>query len=157
MTIWPGGYGQSGYGKSIETNRFKRVLPMIYLSAPYTSTSELLREWRVRRCVMVMAELMATNKLVICPVVMNHEAVCTLFARATDPGRVYWQSLEERLATACDELVVLRLPGWDQSRGVRREIALFTELGRHIRFVKRVAGDDEEMPDEGRANRSCRK
>ncbi len=125
---------------------------MIYLSAPYTSTDELLREWRVRRCVMVMAELMAANKLVVCPAVMNHEAVSTLFARSADPGRVYWQALEERLATACDKLFVLRLPGWDESRGVRREIALFTELGRPITFVERAAGDDEEMPDEGRAS-----
>lgn len=98
-----------------------------------------------------MAELIASNKLVVCPAVMNHGAVCHMFGRGGDPGRAYWQALEERLAAACDELVVLRLPGWDISRGVRREIAFFEDLGKPISFTDRVHGDGEEMPDEGQA------
>ena len=32
-----------------------------------------------------------------------------------------------RLASACDELVVLTLAGWERSRGVVRELALFSD------------------------------
>lgn len=119
---------------------------MLYLSAPYSDSSAALRNWRAARCAIAMADLMAKGRLVVCPATMNHEAVSALIERAADPGRSYWQALERKLATSCDELVVLKLPGWAESRGVAREIALFTEMDKPITFIDEAVGDGEKAP-----------
>lgn len=39
------------------------------------------------------------------------------------------------MLTRCDEVVVLMLPGWETSVGVRDEIAVARELGKPVRFL----------------------
>jgi hypothetical protein len=81
-----------------------------------------------------MATLIAAGHVTVCPVAMNHEAMELLHA-AGSPSGTYWRELENRLAGICDELVVLRAPGWRESRGLAREIALFEALGKPVRFI----------------------
>ena len=94
-----------------------------------------------------MADLMEQGRLVVCPVVMNHDAISALIERAADPGSIYWRALELKLAAACDELVVLMLPGWDESRGVAREIALFTDMDKPISFIDETVCGVEKAPE----------
>ena len=107
---------------------------MLYLSSPYSSPDPSVRAERVAVVREVMATLIAAGHVTVCPVAMNHEAMELLYA-AGSPGGAYWRELESRLAGICDEMVVRRAPGWRESRGVTREIALFEELGKPVRFI----------------------
>jgi Domain of unknown function (DUF1937). len=82
-----------------------------------------------------MAEFIANGRLTICPIAMNHEAIELLNQRNLGAGGSYWRSIEAKLAEASDELVVLRLPNWEASNGVNREIALFEAMGKPVSFV----------------------
>lgn len=108
---------------------------LIYLSAPYSTPDPVERRRRVLQCRLMLAEFIADGRLTICPVSMNHEAIELLNQRNLDAGGSYWRSIEAKLAEACDELVVLRLPNWEDSNGVRREIALFEAMGKPVSFV----------------------
>ena len=125
---------------------------MLYLSSPYWSPDPSVRAERVAVAREVMATLIAAGHVTVCPVAMNHEVMELLHA-AGSPGGAYWRELESRLAETCDEMVVLRTPGWRESRGVAREIALFEELGKPIRFMDREGdmhegvGVTSSMPD----------
>lgn len=107
---------------------------MLYLSTPYSSPDAQIRADRVARVRREMAQLMAIGHIVICPVAMNHEAIELLAARG-GPSGDYWRQLESALITVCRELVVLAVPGWRESRGVQREIALFEKQSKPVRFV----------------------
>ncbi len=125
------------------------MVQFVYLSAPYTSSEADLRDLRARVCAQAMADLIEAGQCVICPVVMNHEALRILDDRRSGPNSVYWSSLETRLAETCDELVVLQLPGWEGSRGVAREVELFRMRGKPIRFIsppRLGGGDDSSRP-----------
>jgi hypothetical protein len=75
---------------------------------------------------------MLGGRFIVCPVVMNHHVEIEIQAdgRAFPPG--YWRELEQELTAQCGELVILPLPGWEQSRGMRREIDLFLSAERPI-------------------------
>lgn len=107
---------------------------MLYLSSPYSSPDPSVRAARVAFAREAMATLIAAGHVTVCPVAMNHEAM-ELLQAAGSPGGAYWRELEVRLAGICDEIVVLRAPGWRDSRGLAREIALFEELGKPVRFI----------------------
>ena len=108
---------------------------MIYLSVPYSSLDPNIRADRVARVRHVMAAMMAQGHLTVCPVAMNHEAIEQL-ADGMGPRGSYWQRLEAALATVCDELVVVAVDGWRESRGVQREIALFEEQSKPVRLLQ---------------------
>ena len=91
-----------------------------------------------------MAKLMTEGRLVVCPAAMNHEALELLHDAATAPRGAYWRELEARLAAACDELVVLTAPGWTESRGVTREIALFQGAAKPVRYWHDAASNAVE-------------
>lgn len=107
---------------------------LTYLSLPYSDPDHDVRDSRVREAHRAMAEMMASGDLIVCPAVMNHEALDLLRGTTDAPGTAYWRDLEQRLASASDDLVILTLRGWDQSRGVAREIALFEAAGKPVRL-----------------------
>ncbi|MCW2286683.1 hypothetical protein M2323_004452 [Rhodoblastus acidophilus] len=111
------------------------MFSLLYLSSPYSSPNASIRAERVQQCQIAMARLMASGHLVVCPVVMNHEAVAHLTRQGGELSKAYWIAIESALATACDELSVLQLPGWQESRGVAREITLFEKLGKPVKFI----------------------
>jgi hypothetical protein len=76
---------------------------------------------------------------------MNHDAM-SLLAPGASPRTEYWRRLEVRLADACDELVVITAPGWNSSRGVAREIALFKERGKPVRAIDPEGSLLSQMP-----------
>jgi hypothetical protein len=81
-----------------------------------------------------MASLMKDGHITVCPVAMNHEAIELIDANCA-PGGDYWRELETQLAQVCDQLVVITEPGWRESRGVAREIAIFEAQGKPVRYI----------------------
>ena len=113
-----------------------------YLSVPYSGHG---REVMVERALLARAaasRLILGGRLVLCPVIMNHEVLMHLGDDVDGVPKGYWRELEEHLAPACQDLVVLALPGWERSRGVGREIALFAKAGKPLLWM---AGADAEV------------
>jgi Domain of unknown function (DUF1937) len=46
-----------------------------------------------------------------------------------DPGSEFWVSFDEAFMVYCKRLLILKLPGWDSSSGIRREIEFFRARG----------------------------
>jgi hypothetical protein len=47
----------------------------------------------------------------------------------------FWQHYDRALLARCDEVLVLMLPGWRESIGVREELRLARELGKPVRYL----------------------
>jgi len=92
----------------------------IYLAAPYSHPEVHVREWRVRRVDKKAAELMMEGNLVFSPLSHSHPISkhCTV-----DPcDHDFWLRQDLWVLDICDEMHVLCLPGWDESRGIQTEI-----------------------------------
>jgi len=47
----------------------------------------------------------------------------------------YWEAVDRRHLEVCDEVVVLTLPGWQESQGVQAELRIAAALGKPIRYL----------------------
>jgi hypothetical protein len=91
---------------------------MIYLAAPYSATTEAETEERMEVFSRVMARLIKDGEVVVSPL------VCHYIRKHGDlPGDWnFWQDYSRTLLKSCSELVIIDMPGWTESTGVRGEI-----------------------------------
>ena len=107
---------------------------LIYLASPYSHPNPAKRQWRYELACKVAALLMRDGHLVYSPIVHSHP----LTAYGLPTNWEYWRPLDEAMLAKCQALVVLRLVGWRQSRGVQAELALARQLGLRIGFIERL-------------------
>lgn len=104
---------------------------MIYLASPYTHSDPSVREARFDAACLATAELMRAGHVVFSPIVHAHPLV--RFDLPT--GWDYWERIDREHLRRCDEVVVLMLDGWRESRGVQAEIGLAKEMELPIRYL----------------------
>lgn len=104
----------------------------IYLASPYTHPVQGVMEARFLRINRIAGELMQDGHLVFPPISHTHPiAVECELPRGYD----FWAAYDRTFIEWADELWVYRGDGWEQSRGVKAEIAIATELGKPVRYL----------------------
>lgn len=105
----------------------------IYLAGPYSHPDSLVREQRFTMLNKVAAILMAQKDIVFSPISMTHPIAteCNL-----PLGWDFWEANDRAFIEWCDVLVVAKLPGWKESAGVEKEIAIAKGMGKEVAFLK---------------------
>ena len=91
---------------------------LIYLASPYAHPSGSVREARLEAVRHVCGKMVDEGKIVMSPLVYLGE----LAYKGVHPPQG-WYAFDLQLLARCDELLVLQLPGWKDSKGVMVEIA----------------------------------
>lgn len=104
---------------------------MIYLASPYSHPEPAVRQERFEAVCRAAAELIRQGYVVFSPIAHSHGIA--QHGLPLDWG--YWERHDRRLLAACDELWVLMLDGWEDSRGVQAEVAIAQAMGKPVRFV----------------------
>lgn len=107
---------------------------IIYLAGPYSNNAPISsgsstaekRLARFNAVTEVAKQLIEAEHIVYSPLTMTHPIDLRM---ANDPGSDYWVAFDEAIMQHCSAIYILKLPGWDQSSGVRREIEFFKEQG----------------------------
>ncbi len=103
---------------------------LIYLASPYASDSAAVREARLEAVRFVCGKLVNDGRIVMSPMVYTGE----LAIRGFHPPQG-WYAFDLQFLARSDELLVLQLPGWEQSKGVLVEIAAAQTKGIPIRLM----------------------
>ena len=103
---------------------------LVYLASPYAHLSARVREARLEAARFVCGELVNEGKIVMSPLVYLGE----LAAKGVHPPQG-WFAFDLQLLARCDELLVLQLPGWEDSRGLLVEIAGAQTKGIPVRLM----------------------
>lgn len=102
---------------------------LIYLSSPYDDPDPDVRLKRFHEACKAASELMQLGYLVFSPIAHTHSiAVGWGLPLEFD----YWEAFDRRMIAACDEVVVLTIPGWSQSKGIAAELKIAAELGKPV-------------------------
>lgn len=92
-----------------------------YLASPYSHPNPAVREQRYKAACAAAARLMARGETVFSPIAHSHPIAMHL-----DPALVcdfrFWMAQDLPILAACSLLRVLRLDGWQESRGVGAEM-----------------------------------
>jgi len=94
---------------------------IIYLASPYTDPDPAIMEQRYLVVAKSIADLTLQGHLVFSPIVQFH-SIAVAFDLPKNFG--FYQKFNMAMLSRCDELAVLRLPGWKESVGVQNEIRM---------------------------------
>ena len=97
----------------------KSEAPLTYLAAPYRHPEKSVRDARLEAVSRVASELTEIDRRVFCPLTYAASLLENGFDLRDDE---WWYDYDLGWLSHCAELVVLMLPGWSESKGVRLEI-----------------------------------
>jgi len=106
--------------------------PLYYLATPYTHPEHYMMVARHFMVNKVGAKLIQEGKYIYSPISHTHPiAEVGELPRGWD----FWEGYDRVMLQACTNLIVLRLPGWEESTGVRAEIKIAKELGLPTEYI----------------------
>lgn len=116
---------------------------MIYLATPYTHELPFVMEKRFKMACRIAGLLMQHGDIVFCPIAHTHPiAMACPDMPQTDSE--YWMKFDRKFLEMADRLVVVQMPGWKQSKGIRAEMKIANELGKPIEFLSGFGKGDRE-------------
>ena len=113
---------------------------LVYIASPYAHPSAEVREARLEAVRHVCGRMVNEGKIVMSPLVYLGE----LAYRGVHPPQG-WYAFDLQLLARCDELIVLQLPGWEDSRGVLVEVAGAQTKGLPVRLMSL---EEAQLPED---------
>lgn len=112
---------------------------MIYIASPYSHPLPEVRELRAREAAKHSADLLVNRDLhIISPIVHCHEMQRYMADESTSFD--VWESYCLRLLAMCESMIILKMQGWHESRGIRAEIEFCFREGKAIKTYDPNAG-----------------
>jgi hypothetical protein len=107
----------------------------VYLACPYSHEDPAIRQARFEQVNKYAGEMMLEGLLIFSPISHTHPIAvqCEL-----PKGFDFWEKFDHAWIEWCDELWVLKLPGWETSVGVNAEIKIAKKLGKGLKFLEIV-------------------
>lgn len=108
---------------------------IVYLASPYTHPDTAIRAERFRLATEAAASLIRQGYIVYSPITMTHPIDIVLAGSAGTLGSDYWVQFDEAFMDMCSEMIILNIPGWESSNGVKREIEYFWRQRKRVRLM----------------------
>lgn len=99
-------------------------MKLMYLASPYTKYPYGL-DAAAQDVAKIAARLTKEGQRVYSPIIHTH--YIAKFGGIDPLDHAFWMQVDETMMERCDGLVVVRLSGWEDSKGVRMEIEWFLE------------------------------
>lgn len=109
------------------------MIEMIYLACPYRHADPRVQRKRCAATHYVAAQLTLEGRHVFSP--LTHNELLIDIIEDTVPGE-HWMQFDLAILAICKHLYVLKMEGWELSKGVMREIAFAKEKGISIQMVE---------------------
>lgn len=104
-----------------------------YLASPYTHPNEFVCELRYRVAENQLAIRLQAKLWTYAPIVHCHK-----LAKRYDLPKDFhfWQEYDEAMIAGANKLLVLRLPNWQSSAGVAKEIEFAEDIGVRVEHIE---------------------
>lgn len=108
---------------------------LIYLASPYSHPRREVREQRAATAARVAASLMWRGMMVFSPVAHSHAVA---LAGALPAEFAFWREWCLEMLARCDEMLIIPMPGYEESAGIAAETARATELGKAVTVMSGI-------------------
>lgn len=107
---------------------------LIYLASPYSKYPQGRYEAYAKVCKKA-AELMVQGELVFCPIAHSHPIEEIGMEGHIQEGD-FWLTQDFAVLSKCDAIYVYKMPGWEESYGVGKEIEFAKDRGIPISYIE---------------------
>lgn len=107
---------------------------VIYLASPYSDDDPDVRQQRFVEVCRAAANLMSAGYVVFSPIAHGHSIVEAGDLAGTHHR--FWMEQCLPMVDRCDEVMVLKLDGWEDSRGVREEVNYANQRGVPVHYLE---------------------
>lgn len=111
---------------------------MIYLASPYSHPDPTIVLTRYLLVMQATSALINARKFVYSPILHCHE-LARIHSLPTNFD--FWQHYNINMIKRCDQFRVLKIPGWDESKGVKGESAVAAFLNLDRGFINEFGED----------------
>lgn len=112
-----------------------------YLASPYSHKDPTVRHARFRAACLATGWAIKRGLFLYSPIAHTHSvAECCELPLGFD----FWEEYDTVGISSCKDLYILKIPGWEESVGVWREINIAEDLGKSMHMVE-SAGNHEYM------------
>lgn len=108
------------------------MMNVAYLACPYSHPDSKIKQQRHAIANRVVFDLMRRGILVYSPLTHN----VPIDQLGIHGNWMNWKDFDHEMVSRCDRLIVLKLPGWEESKGVAAEIARANEVGIPIEWME---------------------
>ena len=108
--------------------------PILYLAVPFTHSDPKIRENRFQTACRAAAKLMESGITVFSP--LSHSVPIVRHGNLDELDSTFWLSMDTPILRHCDEILVLCLDGWEESRGVKEEMLFALENNMPITMIE---------------------
>jgi len=105
---------------------------MIYLASPYISQEQTAHHIRYHHACRSAAKLIEQGHVVFSPIAHSHGIA--RFIKEHDHD--FWMNQDLPFLKYADKIVVLTLPGWEKSRGIKEEIEFANKNGIPVEYME---------------------
>ena len=92
---------------------------MLYLASPYTHENPIIMEHRYKYMLQVCAYF-ANNKICVYSPIVHWHPVAKLHSLPKEFE--FWQEFDRQFLDSCDEMLIIPLQGWEDSKGINAEV-----------------------------------
>ena len=115
---------------------------LIYLASPYSSPDPDVRERRFHAACDATVYLIKNGFCVFSPIVHSHPLA---WSGLPWGDHDLWRDQDAPFLAACQRMIVLMLPGWQESEGVQDEIRDYQAAGKLIEYIEWPPKEKEEV------------
>lgn len=105
---------------------------LYYLASPYSHENPFVRHIRYEIINAIAAQLASQGFLLLEPIASCHNKSLLYKLPA---GYEFWKNRDRRLISRSDGIIVVIMPGWQESVGVTDEIEFATSLGLPVHYL----------------------
>lgn len=105
---------------------------MLYIASPFTHKDPEIMRLRYVAAFEYTAARMSFGEVCFSPIVYGYEFFAQGKAR---PDFEFWQDLNDRMILASTRVEVLKMPGWEASRGIFHEVGFAQEHGIPVTYT----------------------
>ena len=104
----------------------------IYLAAPYTNKDPIVVEYRVKQINCAAAQIMRDGHIVFSPISHSH-----YIAMQEDLPKTFewWVKQNHAFIEWADVVMVLKIEGWNKSKGVTDEVGFALKSKKMVKFI----------------------
>lgn len=107
---------------------------LTYLACPYSHKDRFVRVARWIAANKAAAKLMSAGQYVFSPISHTHP-IEEASEGKLPMGWEFWEGFDRQYLNFCKKIIVLRIPGWETSKGVTAEIKIGGELGIPVEYM----------------------